>query len=298
MLIQTQDMSCEIEPAWGALVRSLRWSTPDGEVVPLLHEDATLTHRVEGRYPCGLWPLVPFCNRAWGGLIRTGDTAISVPLNEPENDAAVHGFGTQSPWVIESQHANAVTMRHRKTDGDDPYRYCAWISISLSRSEATITLSAVNEAAFVLPFGLGLHPWFPRADDTRVRFAARGELTFRPGGYRAAGHRDWTDGGPFAEGAALSRETVTAHSVLDWDGRATLSSPSRRLAIHIAASDNARHPVLWCPPDSDFVCLEPQSHSIGATSEAMAASLTPLTQLAPGESFQVSMTIRPERLAG
>jgi aldose 1-epimerase len=298
MLIDSQDMRCEIEPGWGALVRSLRWRAPDGTSVALLHEDAALTHRPEGRYPCGLWPLVPFCNRAWGGRVLMGDSFISVPLNEQENNAALHGFGTQSTWEVEAQRESAVTLRQRKAGGEDPYRYTARLEITLSRSEASFTLSAVNEAAFDMPFGLGLHPWFPRVDDSRVRFSALGELTFRPGGYRAAGNRDWQDGGPFSAGLGLSREAVTAHSVLDWDGSATILSASQRLAIHVTASETARHPVLWCPPDSDFVCLEPQSHAIGATSEPVAAALTPLTRLAPGELFQISMTIRPEALPG
>ena len=125
-------------------------------------------------------------------------------------------------------------------------------------------------------------------------------LTFAPdhrtAGYRATGVMLTPDGGLFARGRLVAGADELAISYVDWTGEASLSTASTGLGIGINASASLRHPVLWSPPDADFVCFEPQSHSIGAPSEPAARVATPLQRLAPGETLSGWMALRPFEL--
>jgi aldose 1-epimerase len=121
------------------------------------------------------------------------------------------------------------------------------------------------------------------------------ELALGPG-YRATGVTSFNDGGPYAEGPQFGREKETAHSFIGWDGAAVIETPSSALSIHVEASGSLRCPVVWAPPHADFLCLEPQSHGIGAPSERRAREATPMARLEPGETLSGWMRISASAL--
>lgn len=243
----------------------------------------------------GLWSLTPFANRAFGAHILDGDMRIALPVNDPSTGSCIHGFGWQCVWREAGRDEAMLRLEHRRTGTDDPYSYLATQTVLLAPDHVQIGLSVVNDANRPLPFGLGLHPWFPAAADTRLTLRAQGALALGPG-YRAIGLDPWQRGGPFAEGERVVSQVELAHSIIDWEGEAILATPSRGIRLAIDASANLRHPVLWSPADADFVCLEPQSHGIGAPSEDTVQTVTPLRRLAPGETMTGWMTLRPARL--
>jgi aldose 1-epimerase len=181
---------------------------------------------------------------------------------------------------------------HERRDGPDPYRYRATLLVALRPGLVRIALGVMNLADRALTYGFGLHPWFPAGADTRVAFGAAGALALGPG-YRATGVTRWADGGPFAALRGLDRSTETALSLIDWDGTFRIETPSQHLAITLAAGLHWRHPLLWAPPAADFVCFEPQSHALGAPSEAIVRAVTPLASLAPGAGLWDTLTLTP-----
>ncbi len=119
---------------------------------------------------------------------------------------------------------------------------------------------------------------------------AAAALRFGPR-YRAAGFGPPAAADDYSTGKPLPAETAV--SFIDWDGVAVLTNPESGLALTIRASDTLRHPVLWTPAGVPFVCLEPQSHAIGAPSEAIVREATPMTMLAPGEEMSGWMALQP-----
>ncbi len=289
--------SATLHPAHGGLVSALDWTGPDGRVHPLLHAPANA--RPGGGEPSrfGLWPLVPFANRAFGGRLRFGTEIIDLPLNAPDGRSSIHGFGWQSPWRVAEERRDRVALVHSHEGGEGrgPWTYEARLDLSLSPGHGRIALAVTNTGRRALPFGIGLHPWFPRTAGARFQAEAAGALALGEG-YRPTGpgprpsemgeHGVWT----------LPPGRELAASIVDWDGAARLDLPERGLSIRIAASDSLRHPVLWSPPDADFLCFEPQSHGIGAPSEAAAQAVTPMAILQPGETLAGFMDIRPAPL--
>lgn len=124
---------------------------------------------------------------------------------------------------------------------------------------------------------------------------ANGALVFGEA-FRAIGQQPFADGGPYTAPSFFRRDDVTAWSFLGWDGSARIETPSTGLAITLSASGNLDCPVVWAPAGADFLCVEPQSHTIGAPSEPAARAATPLRRLQPGEALEGWIRIAPEVL--
>lgn len=214
---------------------------------------------------------------------------IDLPINDPADGSTMHGFGWQAPWQIASKAPHAITLRH-VYGAADPYAYEAEFSVGLSPTGAKFSLRAVNIGKEPLPFGLGFHPWFPRDSDTMLQLQAAKALRFGPR-YRASGIGQVLGEDDYATARRPPGETAVSY--VDWSGKATLAYPSRQLFLTIRASETLRHPVLWTPHGASFICLEPQSHAIGAPSEKLVREATPMTMLAPGEAMTGWMMIEP-----
>jgi aldose 1-epimerase len=293
--LEAEGLKIGILPEIGGIVARLDWRGPDGRLQPVLRPPGARIPSTAEPNHFGTWAMLPFANRAFGGAVDDGTARFHVVENDPGGNGAIHGFGWQSPWEVLRYDRGHTVLEHRRTEGPDLYRYRASQEILLERGGMTIRFSVTNEADRALPFGFGHHPWFPCAADTRLRMRATGALTFADA-FRAAGEQDLADGGPYADGPVFRSDAVTAWSFLGWDGRARIETPSTGLAIDLTASANLNCPVVWAPAGADFLCVEPQSHAIGAPSEPAARAASPLKRLAPGETLEGWMRIAPSAL--
>lgn len=294
--LKTDRFTAKISPEHGAILTSLVWRGPGERSHALLYSPAGSQPGTSAPNFMGLWAMLPFANRAFDCIIDDGGQRFTVPVNDPAKASNIHGFGWQSAWEVAGQDASSLTLAHGRKDRDDPYTYRAVLRIEIGDDQARISLSVTNHATRALPYGAGFHPWFNASADSVFTFVSRGALALGHE-YRATGLMGHPGGGPFANGEAVGKlAKELAVSAVDWTGEAVLSTPSQHLALHIDASPNFRHPVLWTPPGADFVCFEPQSHGIGAPSVEAARKITPLAQLRPGETLSGWMTIRPSEI--
>lgn len=295
LILSAHNLTATLRPDCGGLVASLHWRNAQGRIIPLLYspDDAAPGTQTPNRF--GLWPLVPFANRAFGAHLLVDGERIALPINDPATGATIHGFGWQQPWTIMECSDEHVLLTHELIQGGGPYAYEAQMRVSLAADGLTVTLSVENRATRALPYGLGLHPWFPRCPDTRLRLHAKGAVElgadYRPLGPAGIPARLHLDGS-----APLPHDHEIAQSLLDWDGTASLTVPALGLTLGISASNTLRNPVLWSPATADFICLEPQSHAIGAPSDAPAQAQTPMTMLANGERLTGWMRLTPRDL--
>ena len=128
-----------------------------------------------------------------------------------------------------------------------------------------------------VPAGIGLHPFFPRADDTELacRLAGvwRADAEVLPV-ERIAVPPEWD----FA--AARPVEGLALDNCFDgWDGVATIRWPRRGLGLTLAATQPFRHLVIYVPRGQPYFCVEPVSHANGA----VAQSLLPAGAVLAGE---------------
>jgi aldose 1-epimerase len=296
MMLHSSCLEATLSPRNGGLIERLVWTAPNAQRFDLLYSPAGLvpSHAAPNRF--GLWAMVPFANRAFGGVVDDGTQTFTVPINDPAANINIHGFGWQSDWSYRSDHAGHTVMTHRREAGPDPYRYQCDLDISLDAAGMTAKLSVTNTAQEALPFGIGLHPWFPCAEDTRLMLASRGALLLGQH-YRATGHEAFSHGGPYAHGPVFRRDSEQVLSCLGWDGQATMITPSTGLRLTMSASETMRSPLVWAPANADFLCVEPQSHGTGSPSEAPAREVAPLTTLQPDETLSGWMRLVPSLLA-
>jgi aldose 1-epimerase len=241
--------------------------------------------------------MVPFCNRAFGAVLDDGARRWPLTCNDPAAGATIHGFGWQARWRIARQDGHAVTLIHDSDRRALPWVYRAELTYALTGDGLHASLAVINMGPETLPYGIGFHPWLPAAPDTRISLTAAGALQLGAG-YRPVGRIDFADGGPWrdAPGWRDSGQPEIAESLIGWTGEALFRTPSLGLDLTISASDTLRAPVLWAPPNAGFLCFEPQSHGIGAVSDAAGRAATPLAALAPGETFSGWMRLAARAL--
>jgi aldose 1-epimerase len=290
------DYRLDVVPAQGALVRRFQWRDGAGRWRDLLRPPPRGDIDPASPRRFGLWPMAPFCNRAFGAVMHDGEVRHALPVNDPATGSCIHGFGWQAEWRISARGRGQLCLVHERAGAGDAYAYRAELKLTLAAEGLTLTLAVENRACQALPFGIGLHPWFPAAADTTLTLRAGAELALGPG-YRAMGVTPLPEGGPFAQGLPARREAETAHSFIGWEGAAVIATPSAGLTITLDAGESLRCPVVWAPPGADFICVEPQSHGIGAPSEAAARAATPMARLQPGESLAGSLRISASRAA-
>lgn len=288
-------LSARIVPEAGGIVVGLDWQGPDGRIHKLLHSPEGAVPSTSAPNMFGSWAMLPFANRAFGGVVDDGEQRFTVPDNNAHGGGNIHGFGWQSAWDVLGQTASHTVLEHRRTTGPDPYRYRATQEVSLDSAGMTVAIAVTNEADTALPYGLGHHPWFACAPDTKLGMTVTGALVFGEA-FRATGSQSLPDGGPYAGKPVFARGRETAWSFLGWDGLARIETPSTGLAIVLTASETLRCPVVWAPAGADFLCVEPQSHAIGSPSEKPAREAAPLTKLKPGETLSGWLRIVPEAL--
>lgn len=248
----------------------------------------------------GSWPMVPFCNRAYGAKYDSGFAVENVPVNDPAG-FNIHGDGWQADWAVEKREDSRVVLRHiaLKSSG---FSYVARLGVSLDAGGVTFDLALTNPGSGTCLFGMGFHPWFPRDDETKLCFNSGGEIytgdAFRPFGCGSTRKAHDFSTARVVRPELDGKDAELAANYLNWDGIARLDWPNRGKSLRILASPNLRTPLVWSPVGADFVCFEPQSHGVGAQTEGLMRAIAPLTPLGKGQSMHGTMRLSLEDFAG
>jgi aldose 1-epimerase len=279
-MIQLKAGNCTVElvPECGGGVAAFRWRGVD-----------VMRPAVPGQGVLGLssFPLIPFSNRIAQGRFRADGRAVTLPPNLPGADQphAIHGFGWQSVWDVAGATASSARLVHRHAGGDWPWPYTAEQHFRVGPSQLEQTLSLRNDGDSVMPAGLGVHPYFPRAD-ARLNLTVDGrwdtDATCLPTQWCALERQpDWF-GGDAIDHVFTGRQGSIR---IDW--------PTHMLTID--AADDLRFMVVYVPPGADYFCVEPVSHMTDAVNRAEDTATTGLRWLAPGETWttRLGFTVAP-----
>lgn len=239
--------------------------------------------------------LVPWSNRISGGGFSFAGKFHALAPNLPGEPYPIHGNGFSSAWVVESAtaiHAELSLM----SSGPGPFRYAARASYALDAGALTMQLSIVNLAAETLPFGLGFHPWIVRTPDTLLKAKAK-RLALETNCHLSAGEAEvssrlaWN----FAEPRKLPEDWIN-NAFLDWDGRALVQWPDRKLALELAADPPLKVYIIYSPSrEADFFCFEPVMHAVDAHNASGGPEANGLAALAPQDSLSVCCRFMPRR---
>ena len=230
------------------------------------------------------FPLIPYCNRLKEGRFHWRRRTISLPLNFLPELNTLHGLAWQSLWEIEQKSISQVNLRWVYSGHElwiSPYR--TEQTITLDEDGCEVALALANAGSGTMPAGLGLHPYFRRRPETRVRFEAESVLlsdaASMPTGIEApAAH--FAD---FAQGDALPRATID-HCWRGWGGTVTIEDDLGTIAM---SASGAPHLHVYAPADGSALCFEPVSH----TPDALNRVPGEMIALEPGETARLTMRI-------
>ena len=244
-------------------------------------------------FDLGLNLLLPWSGRISGGGFHQGDRFHVLAPNLADEPCPIHGNGFQSSWRLVAYSAREARLE-LKSDGPGPFAYDAEVTYALDRGALAIDLEVTNRADATLPYGLGLHPWFPRTPATTLNAIATHiqleDERHLPAGRVGIRERPAWD---FSRRRRLPREWIN-NCFENWDGDAQIVWPEQAVRLDIKAAPALGSFILYSPGEqADFFCFEPVSHPVDAHNQEGIAEANGLVRLTKGERFEVSARFSP-----
>jgi aldose 1-epimerase len=111
--------------------------------------------------------LVPWPNRLRDGRYQFGGETYQVPLSEPENLNAIHGFLRWEHWHIRQRADDRVVMEHILHPRDGyPFTLQVDAEYRLDGGGLVCSTTATNIGDRPCPYGVGAHPYLHADADT------------------------------------------------------------------------------------------------------------------------------------
>ena len=108
----------------------------------------------------GSYPMLPWVNRIPGGAAEFQVETITVPVNWPDG-TAIHGLVAERPWQVENADSHAAALMIEAEL--DRYHVRSRQTFALDADALDLEIEVVNLAAWPVPAGVGIHPWFVAA---------------------------------------------------------------------------------------------------------------------------------------
>lgn len=117
--------------------------------------------------------LFPWPNRISGGQWEYQGMVHSLPLNEHNPDASLHGLVFDRTFEINSQSADScqLTLGFLGQPGY-PFDFKLQVDFLLSHTDLKIVYSVTNRASEVAPFAIGFHPYFAATEDSKLQIGS------------------------------------------------------------------------------------------------------------------------------
>jgi len=194
-----------------------------------------------------------------------------------------HGFARDLPWEVTNQVTNdlvgltLVLNSNDQTRAVYPFDFQLAFTYQLKGNTLEIQQRYTNHSTEPMPFSTGLHPYFFTSDKTKLEF----EIP-------ASQYQDQItkEVHPFSGTFDLSRDEIDVAFRQVNGSSASVTDTGRRLKVTLSYSDLYSTLVFWTVKGKDYYCLEPWSAPRNALNTG-----DHLTQLAPGASYEASVTL-------
>ena len=279
LVIENATLSLQILPEAGGGIASFDWHGRT-EPIPLMRPfelpPKSQHHEIDpNQLAC--YPLLPWSNRITEGGFDIDGRWIALPLNREEEPWPIHGSGWQRAWQVQSHTPHEIQLSLRESSAE-AYCYEATLHYVLHDDALQVDLAVTNTGTAAMPFGLGLHPYFPRHGEVSL-LAPASHVWINDGQSpipvdRVAVPPSWD----FRNERALPNGGVD-NAFYAWNGEAVIHWSALQLGLRIKAEADAF--VLYTPADKDFFCFEPVDHPINAVHLPGGAAANGMTILLP-----------------
>lgn len=251
------------------------------------------------------YPLAPWSNRiSDGGFVvaEDGNKFRPIASNAAGMPYPIHGDAWQQHWQYQ-QHGAAslnMTLESDKFNGN-PHHYRAVQTFKLvdGGMDQTLTVTHLDDAP--LPYGLGLHPWLPRNELTKLQANVDGvwlsHADCLPKEHTADFPTSWDLNAGISAAGSLIDNCFTG-----WNGTACVTWPDQKLQLTLqqqsqstvsrevsAHSTQPNYLLVFRKATGEHFCLEPVSHPIDAFHQLGQPGLKMLKK---GESLTLAVSWR------
>jgi aldose 1-epimerase len=283
--LRAGDLALDLAPDCGGIIAGFRHRDT------LLMRAPDLAEIAAGNPRGGAsWPLVPYSNRIRDARFAWRGRTIELARDHLSGDHAIHGHGWRRPWkVVSADAACAVLAQRHLPDGFWPFAYHARQEFALTADGLALTMSIENIGDEPMPAGLGHHPYFRRAPDTRLRV---GLDAMWEGDAACFPRRRVAVPAEYDFKIARPVDPIDLDAVfVGWSRPARIEWPDAGLALEIAADALYDRLIVFIPAGRDVFAVEPVSHDTDAVNRATDADHG-LACLAPGETLSGRMAFR------
>jgi len=278
-------------PALGGAITGFRWHHPAGGKIDLMRPMSVAADGPDDIEAASAFPLTPFSNRVRDGKFSFRGSDIAMPRNTA-GPHVEHGHGWQRPWHVVRANATQATLRYHHHADTWPYPYEMEQRFQLSDDRLMIELLTRNCGDRPMPYGFGLHPYFPRTPDCTLRANVSGywqrDADVMP--TRLAKIPRFFDPGGGLRVDDHDLDTV----FVGWDGAAEIRWPERQAGLAMDTDGPLNFLVLYTPPGQDYFCAEPVSNCTDAFNLAAAGRTdTGMLVIEPGAQVRARISFTP-----
>lgn len=284
LILSSSDLELELSPSIGGAISRLTY-VGEGGPRPILREGHSLLQNV---LEAASFPLVPFVNRVRGGSFTFRDRTVSLQPNMAGDPSPLHGQGWLNPWTVEQSDRTTAILSCRHEPGEWPWAYMARQEFRLDGPVLDLALTCRNDSSELMPCGLGQHPYFPCASqtrlDTEVGFAwTIDERVLPVAKVPATGRYDLRD--------RLICGQDLDNGFEGWSGRVVMNDLAWPYELELS-SPQARFFQIFSPVGGGFFVAEPVTHANAAlNSPEPDWPELGLRVLEPGEEMRLDMRI-------
>jgi aldose 1-epimerase len=285
-------LALELCPHLGGSIANFRWRRA-GSWIDLLRPTSRESIAKADIEAVACFPLTPFSNRLRKGRFHFRDRDIVMPLNT-SGPHVEHGHGWQRPWQVAMSATDRAILRLTHVADAWPFPYVMELRFQLSDAGLDIELVTRNTGDGPMPYGFGLHPYFPSTPRCTLTASVSGfwetdeevmptRLTQPPAELDPA------------RGLPVAKRSMD-NAFTGWRGRAVIDWPEHQARLTMTATPALGVLVVYVPPGEGYFCAEPVSNTTDAMNMVHARDDTGLVVLAPGASISARVTFRVEAL--
>jgi len=237
-------------------------------------------------YGFAAFPLMPYSGPIFGDGFRFREEWHPLGRNVPTEPTATHGEAWIRPWTIVAQADSELrlAMDYAPSVDDFPFAWRGDITYGLAQDSLVTDLKVTNRDHRLMPAGLGIHPYFPKAPGTMLTFDSTG--VWPPDAPEAVGK----GAAPQEPGLDFRCGQDVSGIVFDrcfegWNGRATLSTADG-WTTRIKADGTFGKLQIYDAWDYPYICVEPVTNANDGFNRAAAGVAGhAVTILEPGRSL-------------
>ncbi len=247
-------------------------------------------------------PLFPFPNRLDHGIWTYLGDDLQFPVNEPDNQNALHGFLYHQPFkVVESKNDRSelsVKLHHFYDGSLDYYPFAFEITQTFSSDapgRLNLEMSFTNRSTDIVPLGFGWHPYFRfdcTIDDLYLKMPVTEEVLVNE---RQLPTGETVPETYFSKGNVIAdRSMDTCFRILNKGESETLiRDPNKTFEFRLRQSEIFRYLQVYTKPNRKTIAIEPVTSNINMLQNHEGALMIEPGQTVTG-NIQISVKTKPE----